>query len=277
MKKRDALLGAALVGSLIAVGCGIPEDRYVKKVNEAEQLRQDLEGARGQLRALDKQKVVLDATLSEKGDLQQALTKAESRVVRLEDTLANRGREIAELGARVQQLESERAALSGRQQKLLDEKRALEQKTQEYDALAAKLKEEVDAGRIELTNLRGRMAVKLSDKVLFASGSARIRDEGRQALAKLAEVFKTLPGKALRVEGHTDNVPVAKGGPHASNWDLSSARSLAVVNYLQEAGIDAARLSAEACGQYRPIASNDTPEGRAQNRRIEIVIVPLAS
>jgi len=276
MRTVHALLVAGLCGDVL-VGCGIPEERYVKKVNEAEQLRQDLEGARGQMRASEKQKVALEAAVREKGDLGEALAKSNRRVLEMEDTLANRSREISELGGKVQQLESERAALSTKQQKLLDEKRTLEAKTQEYDALAAKLKEEVDAGRIELTNLRGRMAVKLSDKVLFPSGSARIQDEGKQALAKLAEVFKSMPSKALRIEGHTDNVPVAKAGPHASNWDLSAARALAVLNYLQEAGIDASRLSAEACGQYRPISSNDTPEGRAQNRRIEIVIVPLAS
>lgn len=276
MRTVRGLLIATLCGIAVA-GCGIPEERYVKKVNEAEQLRQDLDGARGQLRASDKQKLALEVALREKGDLGAALAKANKRSLDLEDALANRGRELNELSGKLQQLESERAALSSKQQKLLDEKRALEQKTQEYDALAAKLKEEVDAGRIEVTNLRGRMAVKLSDKVLFASGSARVQDEGKQALAKLAEVFKTMPTKALRVEGHTDNVPLGKGGPHATNWDLSAARSLAVVNVLQEAGIEASRLSAEACGQHRPIASNDTPEGRAQNRRIEIVIVPLAS
>jgi chemotaxis protein MotB len=167
--------------------------------------------------------------------------------------------------------------LSRKEQKLLDEKRLLEAKTQEYDALVGKMKEEIDSGKVEVTNLRGRMAVKLNDKVLFASGSVKIEDEGKQALIKLAEVFKTIPNKALRVEGHTDNVPLGKGGAYATNWELSSARALAVVKLLQDSGLDPSRLSAEGCGQYRPIDNNDSPEGRSHNRRIEIVLSPIES
>jgi len=259
--------------ALLAVGCGIPEEQYVKKVNEVETLRQDLDGARGQLRAMDKKKADLERAMTEKGALSEQLVSSSKRVEELENTLAQRGRTISDLSAQVKQLEEERASLSKKQQKLLDQKRALEEKTKEYDTLVDKMKEEIDAGKIEISNLRGRMAVKLKDKVLFASGSARIQDEGKEALTKLAEVLKTMEGRAMRVEGHTDNVPVSKGGQFASNWELSSARALAVVKHLQKEGVDPSMLSAEGCGQFQPIGDNESPEGRSQNRRIEIVLV----
>lgn len=279
MKTTRASL-ALVVAGLLTAACGIPEDQYVRKVNEVETLRQDLEGARGQARAADKKNKVLEAALGDKdksaSELALELAQANQARTDCEANLARRGRELGEVSAQLKVLEDERASLSKKQQKLLDEKRALEEKTKEYDQLVAKMKDEIDSGKIEISNLRGRMAVKLKDKVLFASGSAKLQDEGKAALTKLAEVFKEITGKSLRVEGHTDNVPVSKSGKFASNWELSSARALAVVTFLQEQGLDATRLSAEGCGEYRPIADNETPEGRSQNRRIEIVLVPLA-
>lgn len=272
---------AALTGSLLLSGCGIPEEQYVRKVNEAEQLRQDLEGTRGQVRAVGKENQALREALQERegesDTLGQDLGSARARVEELENALAARGRQITELTSRVVELEEERASLSAKQRRLLEEKRALEAKTQEFDSLVDKMKDEIAAGQVEITNLQGRMAVKLTDKVLFASGSARIQTDGEAALRKLAEVLRSLDNKAMRVEGHTDNVPVNRGGPFASNWELSSARAMAVVRFLQSEGVDPSRLSAEGCGQYRPIADNETPEGRSQNRRIEIVLVPLQS
>lgn len=271
---------ALVVAGLLTAACGIPEDQYVRKVNEVETLRQDLEGARGQARAAEKKNQVLQSALGDKdksaGELATELAQAKQARTDCEANLAKRNRELADASAALKVLEDERASLSKKQQKLLDEKRALEEKTKEYDQLVAKMKDEIDSGKIEISNLRGRMAVKLKDKVLFASGSAKLQDEGKAALTKLAEVFKEITGKSLRVEGHTDNVPVSKSGKFASNWELSSARALAVVTFLQEQGLDATRLSAEGCGEYRPIADNETPEGRSQNRRIEIVLVPLA-
>ena len=148
----------------------------------------------------------------------------------------------------------------------------LEEKTKEYDQLVTKMKDEIDSGKIEISNLRGRMAVKLKDKVLFASGSAKLQDEGKAALSKLAEVFKEITGKSLRVEGHTDNVPV-KSGDYATNWELSAARADAVVELLaNNYGIPQERMVAAAYGEYRPVATNDTARGRALNRRIEIIV-----
>ena len=115
------------------------------------------------------------------------------------------------------------------------------------------------------------MTVKMKDKILFSSGSATIGKEGLDALRLVADALKHVQGKVIRVEGHTDSVP-ATGSTFASNWELSSARALAVVRYLQEQGVDPTKLSGAGYGEFQPIGENETPEGRSLNRRIEIVL-----
>lgn len=123
--------------------------------------------------------------------------------------------------------------------------------------------------------LRGRTTVQLKDKILFASGSAILGAEGKDALRRVAEALRGIQGKVVRVEGHTDNVPTGTGGPFPSNWELSTARALAVVHALRDAGVDPTRLSGAGFAEFQPIAPNGTPEGRSLNRRIEIVLAPL--
>jgi chemotaxis protein MotB len=139
--------------------------------------------------------------------------------------------------------------------------------------MAAALKGQIEAGKVELTELRGKMTVKLKDKVLFPSGSATIGKQGRAALVAVAGVLAGAEGRLIRVEGHTDDVRARK--PYASNWELSTARAVAVVRFLQAQGVDPARLAAAGHGPYRPVAPNVTATGRSQNRRIEIVLAPV--
>src|SRR6266851_2724354 len=154
---------------------------------------------------------------------------------------------------------------------------SLEQKVKDLDGQL--LNKEAERKRLEqknteLTALKGKMTVKMKDKILFASGSARIGKEGQDALAKVADAFKNLQGKIVRVEGHTDDVPTDPKSAFPSNWELSLARAMAVVKYMQDQGVDPTLLSAAGYGQYHPIAPNDSPENRSQNRRIEIVLAP---
>ena len=115
------------------------------------------------------------------------------------------------------------------------------------------------------------MTVKLNDKILFASGSATLGKEGKEALGKVADAFKNLNGKVIRVEGHTDNLPIGTEA-FPTNWELSAGRAIAVVRFLQERGVDPTKLAAAGYSQFQPVATNETPEGRSLNRRIEIVL-----
>ncbi|WP_242360077.1 OmpA family protein [Anaeromyxobacter sp. SG17] len=217
---------------------------------------------------------------AEADELRAHGAELEAALARTNGELEKRTEEARALQAQVAELSSSRGTLEARvnelstsKSKLETVKAELEKKSSEYEKMANALRGEIDAGRVELTELRGKMTVKMKDKILFSSGSATLGKPGKSALAAVAEVLRGVEGKVIRVEGHTDNVPLGRGG-FVSNWDLSVARALAVVRFLQEAGVEPTRLAAAGYGEYQPIAPNDTPEGRSQNRRIEIVLAP---
>lgn len=230
-----------LVLAAFAVGC-VSQDTYRKKEAEAAKYESDLKAEVARRAALESEFAAAQA------DLKSAL----GRVNELQQG-------VTDLAQSKQKLEVQNAELAA--------------KSAEYEKMAAALKGEIDSGRVEISELRGLMTVKMKDKVLFSSGSATIGRAGKESLQKVAEALAAVPGKVIRVEGHTDDVPTG-GKPFPTNWELSTARALAVVRFLQEAGIDPTKLAAAGYGQYHPIAANDSPEARSQNRRIEIVLAP---
>jgi chemotaxis protein MotB len=120
--------------------------------------------------------------------------------------------------------------------------------------------------------------VTLDGEVTFASGSTRITSEGKEILNRVFEVVEQYPDRAVMIEGHTDNVPIAERWQYRfrSNWELSSARANSVRRYvLSSFNIGPQRIGAVGYGEYRPIATNDTEEGRAANRRVVITIAPM--
>jgi chemotaxis protein MotB len=139
------------------------------------------------------------------------------------------------------------------------------------------LKEQIEAKEIQIEEMENRLKVTLVDKILFNTGQAQVNPRGREVLAKVADSLKAQTSHAVVVEGHTDNVPIGSGlkNRFASNWELSAARAISVVRFLQEEGVDPTKVSAAAFGPYQPVGSNATAEGRSRNRRIEIILVPL--
>ena len=135
--------------------------------------------------------------------------------------------------------------------------------------LKAKLQSMVSAGQLKIRTDKGRMIVEMAEKVLFDSGKFKLKPEGLLALEQLTEILKTLEGRTFQVAGHTDDV-----GADDMNWTLSLNRAKSVAQYMIEKGMPAERLSAAGYGKFQPVAPNDTPEGKAQNRRIEIALVP---
>ena len=159
--------------------------------------------------------------------------------------------------------------------------RELERIIAEQDSIAKRLNRLLreallgfDADELSIEIKDGKVYVSMSDKLMFASGKATVQDKGKEALAQLAKVLKKNPEFEILVEGHTDNVPISTD-KYKDNWDLSVARATAMVRILTEThGLDPNRLTASGRGQYEPKASNDTPEGRAKNRRTEIILSP---
>ncbi len=262
---------ASLALSLALVGC-VSTDTFKKKEAEASKFQQDWQDEVAQRAALQEKITAMQAQLE---TLVADVNSLRDKIRSDEGTLSQKESELRAARDRLVELQALVDELSKSKRKLEAAKAELEKKSGEYEQLATALQGEIEAGRIELMELRGRTTVKMKDKILFASGSATIGADGRAALKKVAEALRGVQGKAIRVEGHTDNVPTGSSGPFPTNWELSSARSLAVVRFLQESGVDPTRLSGVGFGEFQPIQPNDTPEGKSLNRRIEIVLVPI--
>jgi len=178
-------------------------------------------------------------------------------------------------------LESAMSDLRKQIKTVANEKERVEQEKLSLAELTDSLKQEMEAKEIEITQLKGRLTVNLMDKVLFDSGKAEVKNEGREVLNKIAKnLLNKYPERAILVEGHTDNVPIGSElrSKFPSNWELSTTRATSAVRYLQDhGGVASDRLSAIGYSEYHPIASNDTPEGRSKNRRIEIILLPPES
>jgi len=168
-------------------------------------------------------------------------------------------------------LEKKVADLDKKNKELTTTTTKLEAKSAQYEQLASSLQNQIASGQIEISELRGKMTVKLKDKILFASGSAALNKDGKAALDAVADAFKGMTGKNVIVAGYTDDVPTGKSG-FKDNWDLSTARAISVVRYLQSKDVPPELLGAAGFSQYRPLAPNDSPDNRSANRRIEIAL-----
>jgi chemotaxis protein MotB len=161
---------------------------------------------------------------------------------------------------------------------VVDAQRAVIDRTEATkNSIEASLKQEIADKEILIREIKGRLTVTFVDKILFDSGSAIINPRGRELLRRIAPSLKDNTDHSILVEGHTDNVPISQAlaEKFPTNWELSAARAIAVVRFLSEqAGLAPQRLSASGHSYHRPAASNDTAQGRSQNRRIEIVLVP---
>lgn len=179
----------------------------------------------------------------------------------------------AEFATRVEQ---EQARLSDLREDLKKER---EQAAQAQRSLEGEMRSALESKEVTISELQGKLTVNIVDRILFNSGEADLKPEGAAVLRKVARVLESHTNRMIQVAGHTDNVPIRAGsrGRFADNWDLSTARATAAVRFLAgQAGVTPTRLAAVGYGEFHPAAPNDTPEHRAINRRIEIVVLPAA-
>jgi chemotaxis protein MotB len=208
----------------------------------------------------------LAAEKTKNADLTAANKSYEERIAELES-------ELAQLNAQLDDLAQQHGMTAKELAELRAEKAKREKELQVYKDLFAQLKALVDAGTIEVVFRKGRMTVKLSNAILFDSGKHRLRPEGEAAVAQLVPALKTVGDREFLVAGHTDNVPI-NTARFASNWELSTARAVTMVNAMIGQGYPAGRIGAAGFAEFDPVASNDTPDGKEQNRRIEIILMP---
>lgn len=199
---------------------------------------------------------------------------------------AGKNEEIATLKQQNATLEQDKSALrqqlAGARQQVgsLEQQQAAllatsEERQRQYDALVQGLSKEVEKGQLQVRQYQNMLAVDLAEQIFFDSGRAKLKPGGKEVLTKVGEALKGYEDKIIRVVGHTDNVPVAKSlqATFPTNWELSVARATNVVRFLQEVGVPPERMVPTGRGEYDPIASNDTVEGRQKNRRIEIMLI----
>lgn len=211
--------------------------------------------------------------------------RANALAARLEGEAARAeaaAREQAGLKASLERLERENGELIERKTQLSLDVAAKEEELARlkstFDQLEERMKEEIRQGEIKLTQIGGRLQVDLVDKILFNSGEATISKRGEEVLARVGAVLATIDDKQVQVSGHTDDAPPTEkiADRFPTNWELSAARAINVVRFLQEqAKVPGKRLVASGHGQYRPVATNASAVGRARNRRIEILLIPL--
>ena len=170
--------------------------------------------------------------------------------------------------------------LNDRDARLREMEALIARKDSAVQALKSKMLEALkgfNAGDLTVYEKDGKIYVALSDKLLFTTGSYTVEPRGKEALKKIAEVLNKQADISIMVEGHTDSKPYVSNtsGPINSNWDLSVMRASSVTKLLvDDYKLEAGRVTPAGRGQYFPVESNDTPEGRSKNRRIEIVLEP---
>ena len=281
-------LAAVVVAFLIlGVGLGgcVAKSDYLRKQAETEALNRDLAALTAQnsdfkaqienLTAVtegliaDKDRLIVDTERLEK-----ERTDLDARLNRITE---ESNRTIEELRNRNTELEGDKQMFA-ESISLLEKTKEVEVRTvsKTYEDLLSEMKSEIAQGQIAITELKGKLTVDVLDKILFDSGQTEIRPEGLNVLKRVVEILMTVTDKVIRVEGHTDSIPIAGAlaKRYPTNWELSAARALNVTRYLEKEGIDPTLLAAVAFGEYQPIAENDTPEGRAKNRRIAIILLP---
>lgn len=182
-----------------------------------------------------------------------------------------------DLKSKSNELEMKENMLLEREQRLKEMEKIISKQDSISNALNSIVKNallgfKADELTVELKN--GKVYVSMTDKLLFKSGSAAVEDKGKQAIKKLAEVLNKNNDIDIAIEGHTDNVPI-KTNLYKDNWDLSVARATSIVRMLnEEYTVNPKRLTASGKGEYFPVAANDNPEGKAKNRRTEIILSP---
>jgi len=292
---RQAFRFLTVAAALLALGGCVAKSDYLLKQAEADALHRNLSATTAENADLKKR---IEGLTAEREILQAERNKLEAdlekRTAELEKMTADKSRfaakteeltqTLAETARTIEGLRNKNAELEGDKQ-MLKEGIALLRKAREeevqtvsrtYEDLLDEMKGEIEKGQITITELKGKLTVDVVDKILFDSGRAEVKPEGLEVLRRVVGILKDVTDKTIRIEGHTDNVPIggALAKRYPTNWELSAARAINITRYLESEGIDPALLSAAAFGEHQPVADNETPEGRAKNRRIAIILLP---
>jgi len=290
MRTLFHLVLAALITATLS-GCLVAESTYLKKVSELDALTQEQTELQNYHKTVKTENTSLRAALakleSDHDSMKEVKAKLDETVTKLSndkndlqmDLQASKGesqQRIAELRQKIGALEKENGRLRQEIIDLQTVKKEVHKASKAYEQLLDKMQSEITQGQVTIAEVQGNLTVTLVDALLFDPGRAEVTGHGLTVLQKVADILTTVKAKTIRIEGHTDNAPIrgALINRYATNWELSAARAVIVTRFLQEQGVEPALLVAAAYGEYRPVAPNDSAEGKAKNRRIEIILVP---
>jgi chemotaxis protein MotB len=268
MNMRNRLVGtfagtavsAALALTLSVAGCGVDQQVYDAAVRDRDQQKQKLAEAQ-------------TADAAERAQHKKDVDTREARIGVLTKKLESLGQDVSRLETERGNLGGELETAKKRMEDLRKAQVQAEARASQFRKLVAQFKQLTDAGKLQVELRENRMIVRLGDQILFDPGKTELKKEGEDALRQVTDVLKEIPNRNFQVAGHTDNIPI-KSKRFRSNWDLSTARAVEVVNFMIASGMEPKRLSAAGYADQSPVAANDTTENKAKNRRIEITLVP---
>jgi len=287
----------------LAVGGCVSTETHTKTLAELDaakkastQLQQQLAGLQNNLDQESTQRLAAEqqaaslakereALAARSTDLQQKLTSgsasAQKEITKLQTQAAELEADAARLAKEREQLRQEQSQLAAtledeRLAKLAKEEE-IARLTRTQEELSKSLQDEIAKGNITIQQVQDRLTINMVDRVLFDSGRAQVKPAGVEVLTQVGDVLNKVTDKQIRIEGHTDNVPISPKlqSRFKTNWELSTARATTVVRYLiDRGGVDRLHLSAVGYADTHPLAPNDSEVVRSSNRRIEIVLYP---
>jgi chemotaxis protein MotB len=279
-----ATLGLCLTALLTIVAACVPKMEHDEALSDLQHSRTHGAALGRTLQKLEREIAGLKSAMRERdrrlSEADGARAEAERQIEEVVALNAELAERLRLAGVSVEHLATEKGSLADALaearrdlKELRRQQTAAEARSTQFRQLLAAFERMMNTGKLTVVLRDGRMLIGLNNDVLFDSGRAGLKSEGKQTLGHVAKVLAKLEDREFRVAGHTDNVQISSGR-YPSNWELSTARAVEVVKFLIERGMKPESLSAAGYGEFAPAAANDSAEGRAKNRRIEIELVP---
>lgn len=271
--RRIVIAVAAAALAMPLDGCMVKESTYLNKAGEAEGLSQNLADQQKKQNELSAETEKLRADLAAASKEKEKLAADNKELDRLLKAKPDAiSKAVSQLRQKTADLEEKNGKL---EQDLEILRKAKEEKVREasrtYEDLIKKMEGEISRGQVAVSELKGKLTLKLADSAFFDPGKNELKPEGRAVLRKLADILKGVKERDIRVEGQ---IPASPGERTAHTWELSAARAVNVVRFLRERGIDPSVLEAAACSEFAPDSVSNGEPRRAGSLPLEIILVP---
>ena len=271
---RAIVVALSLSSLLVVSGCTKYKDQIASQADAISQLEADKEELRTERDELAAEKMTLQ---SDKANLEDRIAELDGQIQSLLEYRQSLEEQLEQLGVDKTKIHAEYTRVMAEQRELIEKMREQQEQAKERLAtlkkMLSKFKALIEGGKLSVRIRGGKLTLDLPSAVLFNSGEAKLSPDGRETLGEVAAVLTEIKDREFQVAGHTDSIPI-KGGQFNSNWDLSAARAVSVVRFLEKKKVPGKVLSAAGYSKYQPTAPNDTSKNQALNRRIEITLMP---